>query len=178
LFPIYLLFSFISTSLRRYNIRIVLLKTRAFWRNPLCRGSTGKVVRAPAGIKHRHNHGRRRRKCPRNTPHEALRLVPMRQIDGRRSPEQADIMLGLLRGCMALKALLCSGYDASPYHRSVVRAIYPLNPLKIVSTCSGGHRSSSENDGAGRNASGGALGGHFCRRRLWSAMVVMVVVDW
>ncbi len=26
--------------------------------------------------KHRHNHGRRRRKCPPNAPHEALRLVP------------------------------------------------------------------------------------------------------
>jgi len=50
-----------------------------------------KVVRAPAG----------------------LRLVPMRQIDGRRFPEQADIILGVLRGCMALKALLCSGNDAS-----------------------------------------------------------------
>ena len=65
-------------------------------------------------IKYRHNHGRRRRKCPRNAPHEALRLVPTRQIDGRRSPEQADIMLGVLRGCMALKALICSGDDASP----------------------------------------------------------------
>jgi hypothetical protein len=58
-----------------------------------------------------------------------------------------------------------------------MRAIHPLNPLKIVSACSGGHRSSSEDDGVGLNASCGALGGHFRRRRLWSAMVVMVVVD-
>jgi hypothetical protein len=55
---------------------------------------------------HRHNHGRRRRKCPRNAPHKALRFVPTRQIDGQQSPEQADIMLGVLRGCTALKALL------------------------------------------------------------------------
>jgi hypothetical protein len=57
-----------------------------------------KVVCAPAGY-HRHNHGRRRRKCPRNTPHEALRFVLTRQIDGQRFPEQANIMLGVLRGC-------------------------------------------------------------------------------
>jgi len=127
-----------------------------------------KVVRAPAGYK-----------TPSQPwpPHEALRLVPMRQIDGRRSPEQADIMLGVLRGCMALKALLCSGDDASPLHRSVDEGHTPPQPLKIVSACSGGHCSSSEDDGAGLNASCGALGGHFCRRRLWLAMVVMVVVD-
>jgi len=58
-----------------------------------------------------------------------------------------------------------------------MRAIHPLNPLKIIPACSGGRRPSSEDDGAGRNASRGALGGHFRRRRLWSAMVVMVVVD-
>jgi hypothetical protein len=56
--------------------------------------------------------------------------------------------------------------------------INPLNPLTIVSACSGARRPSSEDDGAGRNAWGGALGGHFRWRRLWSAMVVMVVVDW
>jgi len=57
-----------------------------------------------------------------------------------------------------------------------MRAIHPLNPLKIVSACSGGRRPSSEDDGAGRNASCGAFGGHFRRHRR-SAMVVMVVVD-
>jgi len=40
LFPIYLLFSFISTSPPQDNARIVLLETRAFWRYPLCRSST------------------------------------------------------------------------------------------------------------------------------------------
>ena len=57
-----------------------------------------------------------------------------------------------------------------------MRAIHPLNPVKIVSACSGGHRSLSKDDGAGRNASCGALGGRFRRRRLWLAMVVIVVV--
>ncbi len=42
LFPNYLLFSFFSTSLPQYNARIILLKTRAFWRYPLCHSSTGK----------------------------------------------------------------------------------------------------------------------------------------
>jgi len=32
--------------------------------------------------KHRHNHGRRRRKRPPNATHEALRLVLTRQNDG------------------------------------------------------------------------------------------------
>ncbi len=64
--------------------------------------------------KHRHNHGRRLRKCPPNAPHEALHLIPTHQFDGRRSPEQADIILGVLRGRMALKELLCSVDDASP----------------------------------------------------------------
>ena len=49
-------------------------------------------------------------------------------------------------------------------------------PLKIVSACSGGRRPSSEDDGVGRNALCGALGGHFRRSRLWSAMVVMVQI--
>ena len=64
--------------------------------------------------KHHHNHGRPRRKCPPNAPHEALRLVLTRQIDGQRPPEQSDIILGVLRGCMALNVLRCSGDDASP----------------------------------------------------------------
>jgi hypothetical protein len=42
--------------------------------------------------KHSHNHGRRRRKCPPNAPHKALRLIPTCQIDGQRSPEQEDVM--------------------------------------------------------------------------------------
>ena len=41
-------------------------------------------------------------------------LVLMHQIDGQRSPKQAGIMLGVLRRCMAFKALLCSGNDTSP----------------------------------------------------------------
>ena len=49
-----------------------------------------------------------------NAPHEALRLVLTRQIDGRQSPEQVGIMLGVLMGCMTLTALLRSGDDASP----------------------------------------------------------------
>jgi hypothetical protein len=58
-----------------------------------------------------------------------------------------------------------------------MRAIHPLNPVKIISTCSGGRRPSSEDDGAGRNASRGALGGHFRRGSAVVGLVVMVVVD-
>jgi hypothetical protein len=38
--------------------------------------------------KHPHNHGRQQRKSPSNAPHEAVRLVLTRQIDGQRPPEQ------------------------------------------------------------------------------------------
>ena len=37
---------------------------------------------------------------------------------------------GGVRVCMALKALLCSGNDASPQHRSVLRATHTLNNPK------------------------------------------------
>ena len=73
-----------------------------------------KVVRAPAGYKTPSQPWQPMAEMPPNAPHEALRLVPTHQIDGRQSPEQADIMLGVLSGCVALKALLCSGDDASP----------------------------------------------------------------
>ncbi len=79
---------------------------------------------------------------------------------------------------MALNALLCFGDDASPQHRrGVLRAVHPLNPLRIISPCSGDRRPSIGDDGAGRKALCAAQGGDFCRRRLWSAIVVMVIVD-
>ena len=49
-----------------------------------------------------------------------------------------------------------------------------VQPEKVFS---GGRHPSSEDDGPGRKALCVALGGYFCRRRLWSAMVVVVVVD-
>ncbi len=52
----------------------------------------------------------------------------------------------------------------------------PTTPPKTISTYSGGCRLSIWHVRVGRNASCGALGGHFCRRRPWSAMVVLVVV--
>jgi hypothetical protein len=77
---------------------------------------------------------------------------------------------------MALKVLLCSGDDESPQHRSVLRAMRTLTAPKIVPACLGGYRPSIRCVGAERKVSCGALGGHFRRRRLWSAMVVMVDV--
>ena len=98
MFPIYLLFSFISKSRSQYNARIVLLETRAFWRCPVWCGSTGKkwfVLRHATKHTQRPSHNdRRRRKWPHNAPHEALRLVPMHQIDGRQPPEQGNKIWG------------------------------------------------------------------------------------
>ena len=77
---------------------------------------------------------------------------------------------------MALKTVLCSGDDASPQHRCVLRTIHPLNLRKIICTCSGGLTPLSDDDGAGRKASFWAQGDHFRRRRPWSVVVEMVVV--
>ena len=101
LFLIYLLFSFISTPPPRYKAT----QESSCSRQELSGDTHYAVVHQKKwfvlrqAIKHRHNHGRRRRKCPRNDPHQALRLIPTCQIDGRQPPEQADIMLGVLRGC-------------------------------------------------------------------------------
>ena len=78
---------------------------------------------------------------------------------------------------MALNVLLYFGDDASPLHQSVLRAVHPLNPLKIISACLGGCRPSIEDSGAGRKALCAALRGDFYRRWLWSAIVVMVIID-
>jgi hypothetical protein len=45
---------------------------------------------------------------------------------------------GGLRVCMALKALLCSGNDALPKHRSVLRAIHTFNSPKNYNHLLGG----------------------------------------
>jgi hypothetical protein len=77
---------------------------------------------------------------------------------------------------MALKALLCSSDDESPQHQSVLRAMHTPTAPKIISACSGGYCPSIRRVGVERKASCGALGGRFRRRRLWSAMVVLVDV--
>ncbi len=125
---------------------------------------------------HRHNHGQRRRKWPPNAPNEASSPATTHFTDGGQPPKQAVIIFGGVRGCMAIKALHFSGNDTSPQHWSVLRAIYPLTPPKIITTCLGGVPPSSDDGGAGRKASCGAQGGHFCRRRPWSVVVEMVIV--
>ncbi len=79
----------------------------------------------------RHNHFRRRQKWPPSAPHEALCSAPMLLMDGQRPPEIVDVVFWGVEGvCMPIKALLCSGDDASPQHRSVLRAMHTLNTLK------------------------------------------------
>ncbi len=82
----------------------------------------------------RHNHGRRWRKWPPTAPREALCSAPMLLMDGQQPTKIADVVLGGLRVCTPLKALLCSGNDASPsQHRSVLRTMHTLNSLKNYS---------------------------------------------
>jgi len=110
---------------------------------------------------------RHRRKCPPNAPHEALRPAPSSLLDGRWPPEQADITFKGLRGCVVLITLRCYGDVSSPEQRSALRTIHPLNTPKIISACSGDRRPSIWSVGTRRNASCGALGRHFRRRRPW-----------
>jgi hypothetical protein len=100
----------------------------------------------------------------------------MLQMNRLQPPELVNVIFGGLRVCMVLKALLCSGDDELPQHWSVLGAIHTLNSPKnynrlLVFFCLSIHCTSAE-----RKASCGALGGHFCRRRSWSAMVVLVNV--
>jgi hypothetical protein len=84
------------------------------------------------------DHSRRRQKSPPSATHKALRPTQSSLLDGRWPPEQADIFFKGLRGCTALKTLLCYGDASSPKQRSALRAIHPLNTPKIISACSGG----------------------------------------
>jgi hypothetical protein len=119
---------------------------------------------------HHHNHGQRRRKRPPNAPNEASSPARTHHMDGRQPPKQVVIILGGVRGCMAIKVLLW------PQHWDVLRAIHPLTPPKIITACLGGLPPSSNDKGAGHKASCGAQGGHFPQRRPWSVVVEMVVV--
>jgi hypothetical protein len=110
----FLFYLYVSASVQRKNR---LARDKSFLAIPtMLWFNRKKLFVLRHATKHRYNHGRRRRKCPPNAPHKALRFVSMHQIDGQQSPEQADVILGSLRGCTAtaLNALLCSGDDASP----------------------------------------------------------------
>ena len=167
-------------SRHQYNARIVLVETRAFRRYIICHGSIRKSGLCSGTLQnthnHHHNHSRRPWKCPPNAPNEASSPAKLRRTDGRQPPEQAVIILGGVRGCMAIKMHLCSSDDALPQHWSVLRAIHPLNLQKNICTCSGGLPPSSDDGSAGRKASYGAQGGNFCLRRPWLVVVEMVVV--
>jgi hypothetical protein len=104
--------------------------------------------------------------------------APCRHIEwmGNNPPSLRMYFLGELRVCMALKELLCSGNDASPQHRSVLRALHTLNSPQNYICLLGGFWPSISRIGLEHKASCGALGGHFGRRRPWSAMVVLVNV--
>ena len=82
-------------------------------------------------------------------------------------PSSKCIFFLRLRGCMALKLLRCCGDASSPEQRSALRAIHPLTPPKIITTCSGGCRTSIRCVVVGLEASFGAVGGHFRRRWSW-----------
>ncbi len=96
----------------------------------VCFGMFSSLITKHNSRHNHHNHGCRRQKWPPSIPHEALRSTLTLRMNRLQPPKFADVILGGLRVCMALKALLCSGDDELPQHRSVLRAIRTLNPPK------------------------------------------------
>ncbi len=122
--------SILHHGISTYNARIVLLEMRAFQQYTISGKKWFLLRYATKTHNHHHNHDQRRRKWPPTAPNEASSPTTTQRMDVRQPPEQVVIILGGVRGCMALKALLCSGDDASPQHRSSLRAIHPLNLRK------------------------------------------------
>jgi hypothetical protein len=60
------------------------------------------------------DHGGRWRKWPPSPPHETFRSALTRRMDGRKPPEQADIIFGAVGVCVALKTLRFCGDASSP----------------------------------------------------------------
>jgi hypothetical protein len=114
------------------------------------------------------DHSRRRQKLPPSVSHikPCATRRHLRSM-GDDPPSKQIFFLKGLRGCMALNTLQCYGDASSPEQRSTLRAIHPLNTPKIISDCSGGRCPSIWRVSTRRNASCGALGGHFRRGRPW-----------
>ncbi len=75
-------------------------------------------------------HGRRQQKWPPSAPHEALRSALTHCMDRRQPPEQADIIFGLFRVCLALKTLWCCGNTSLLEQKGASRAIHTINNPK------------------------------------------------
>jgi hypothetical protein len=98
-------------------------------------------------------------------------------MDGGQPSKLADIFWGGIEGVYGPQrapfspaTMLCHtlGVFLGPYT--------PSTAPKIIPACLVGCRPSIQHIRLERKASCGALGGHFCRRRPWSAMVVLVDV--
>ncbi len=85
-----------------------------------------------------------------------------------------DVFFGGVEGAYGPQS--ASDDDALPQNWSVLRAMHTPTAPKIISACSGGYRPSIRCVGMEQKVSCGALGGRFHRKRLWSAMVVMIDV--
>ncbi len=98
---------------------------------------------------------------------------------GNNPPRLRMYFLGWLRMFMDLKRSFVPAMT-NRHNIGVFWGPYsPSTTPKIISACPGGYPTSIWRVGAEQKVSCGALGGHFHRRRLWSAMVVLVdVVRW
>ncbi len=87
------------------------------------------------------NHGRRQQKCPPSAPHEALHFTPMRWMDGRHPPEQANLIFGAVEGvygpqnapmlwwCIIART---KEHFESHTHPQTPKKLYPLARVLVV----------------------------------------------
>ena len=172
-------FLFYLLSPPQYNARIVLLETRAFWRCPLCRGSTGKIGLCSGTLQNTVTimaaDGRNAHLTP-HTRHCALCWCIRLMVQMGDDPLSNRM---LFWGCWGGVWPSMHFFVPAMMHLCNIGVCWgPYTPsLKNISACLGGCCPSIKDDGVGRKALCAALGGNFCQRRLWSAIVVMVVVD-
>ncbi len=116
------------------------------------------------------------KKIPPSAPHEVLRSAPTHRMDGQQPSKLVDVFWGEIEGVY--------GPQSTPLFRQwcITATLecfeghtHPQQPPKLY-PCSGGCQLSIWRIGLERKASCGTLGGHFRRRRPWSAMVVLINV--
>ncbi len=113
------------------------------------------------------DHSHCRQKWPPCAPHEALRFLLLRWMDGQQPPKLGDIFLGGVEVCMALKTLQCCGNVHCQNKGALWGPCTYSTTQKKISACLGGCHPSIQSVSAERKASCGVLGGHFCWRWPW-----------
>ncbi len=124
----------------------------------------------PTANNNLHHHGRRRQKCPPSDTQKATHPTPMRWINRRWSPEQADILFSCNERVYDPQNALMARQDSLPslpHHWSVLRAIDPLIAGEKHIPLPGDCPLSIQRKSTQNCTSCAVVGGHFWWRRPW-----------